>query len=82
LADKSISLNESIIIFIMLSLMGLCILISLNTLSIKVGLLSFILLIIYPLTKRITYWPQLFLALTFNIGVLIGYAAITNTFTI
>ena len=79
LADKSISLHESIVIFITLSLMGLCILLSLNTLSIKVGLLSFILLIIYPLTKRITYWPQLFLALTFNIGVLIGYAAITNT---
>ena len=78
LADKSISLHESIVIFITLSSMGLCILLSLNTLSIKVGLLSFILLIIYPLTKRITYWPQLFLALTFNIGVLIGYAAITN----
>ncbi len=78
LADKSISLHESVVIFIILSSIGLCILLSLNTLSIKVGLLSFILLIIYPLTKRITYWPQLFLALTFNIGVLIGYAAITN----
>ena len=78
LADKSISLHESVVIFITLSSIGLCILLSLNTLSIKVGLLSFILLIIYPLTKRITYWPQLFLALTFNIGVLIGYAAITN----
>ena len=78
LADKSISLRESVVIFITLSSIGLCILLSLNTLSIKVGLLSFILLIIYPLTKRITYWPQLFLALTFNIGVLIGYAAITN----
>ena len=78
LADKSISLHESVVIFITLSSIGLCILLSLNTLSIKVGLLSFILLIVYPLTKRITYWPQLFLALTFNIGVLIGYAAITN----
>jgi 4-hydroxybenzoate polyprenyl transferase len=78
LADKSISLHESVVIFITLSSIGLCILLSLNTLSIKVGLLSFILLIIYPLTKRITYWPQLFLALTFNSGVLIGYAAITN----
>jgi len=78
LADKSISLHESVVIFITLSSIGLCILLSLNTLSIKVGLLSFILLIIYPLTKRITYWPQLFLALTFNIGVLIGYAAVTN----
>ena len=78
LADKSISLHESVVIFITLSSIGLCILLSLNTLSIKVGLLSFILLIIYPLTKRITYWPQLFLALTFNIGVLMGYAAVTN----
>ena len=29
--------------------------------------------------KRITYWPQLFLGLTFNIGVLIAYSSITNT---
>ena len=29
--------------------------------------------------KRITYWPQLFLGLTFNIGVLISYSSITNT---
>ena len=29
--------------------------------------------------KRITHWPQLFLGLTFNIGVLISYSSITNT---
>jgi 4-hydroxybenzoate polyprenyltransferase len=29
--------------------------------------------------KRITYFPQTFLGITFNIGCLIGYAAVKNT---
>ena len=82
LANKSLPLHDAIIIFIALSLIGLCILLSLNFLSIKIGFISFLLLIIYPLTKRITHWPQFFLAITFNIGVLIGYSAITNSISI
>lgn len=82
LANKAIPLHDAVLIFITLSLIGLCILLSLNLLSIKIGVVAFFLLIIYPLTKRITHWPQLFLAVTFNIGVLIGYSAITNNLSI
>jgi 4-hydroxybenzoate polyprenyltransferase len=82
LANKSISVQNAIIVFITLSLIGLCILLSLNLLSIKIGFISFLLLTIYPLTKRVTYWPQFFLAITFNIGVLIGYSAIANSISI
>jgi 4-hydroxybenzoate polyprenyltransferase len=82
LASKSVSVHDAIILFITLSLIGLCILLSLNLLSIKIGFISFLLLIIYPLTKRVTYWPQFFLAITFNIGVLIGYSAIANSISI
>ena len=82
LASKSVSVHDAVILFITLSLIGLCILLSLNLLSIKIGFLSFLLLIIYPLTKRVTYWPQFFLAITFNIGVLIGYSAIANNLSI
>mgnify|MGYP000745890728 FL=1 len=44
-----------------------------------VGAASLILIIIYPLMKRITYWPQLMLGFTFNWGALLGWAAVTGT---
>ena len=76
LASGTISSFEALLIFSILNLVGLTILLSLNLLSIIIGLISFLLFILYPLMKRITYWPQLFLGITFNIGCLIGYAAI------
>ena len=36
----------------------------------------------YPFMKRITYWPQLFLGLTFNWGIIMGWTSITNNLTI
>ena len=78
LASGTISSFEAFIIFSILNLIGLTILLSLNLLAIIIGLISFVLFIFYPLMKRITYWPQLFLGITFNIGCLIGYAAIEN----
>lgn len=42
------------------------------------GAASLPLVIAYPLMKRITYWPQAFLGLTFNWGALLGYAAIAG----
>jgi 4-hydroxybenzoate polyprenyltransferase len=45
--------------------------------AIKLGLAAFLLMLVYPLTKRFIYFPQLFLGLTFN-GVLIAYAAVQN----
>ena len=78
LASGAVSSFEAFIIFSILNLIGLAILLSLNSLAIVIGLISFVLFIFYPLMKRITYWPQLFLGITFNIGCLIGYAAIEN----
>ena len=78
LASGAISSFEAFIIFSILNLIGMTILLSLNLLAIIIGLISFVLFIFYPLMKRITYWPQLFLGITFNIGCLIGYAAIEN----
>ena len=82
LASGAISNSEAFIIFAILNLVGLAILLSLNFLAIIMGLISFVLFIFYPLMKRITYWPQLFLGITFNIGCLIGYAAIENQLNI
>ena len=82
LASGAISYFEAFVIFLILNLIGLAILLSLNLLAIIIGLLSFVLFIFYPLMKRITYWPQLFLGITFNIGCLISYASIENQISI
>ena len=82
LASGTISSTEAIIIFILLNLCGLAILLTLNLLAIIIGLISFMLFIVYPLMKRITYWPQFFLGITFNVGCLIGYASVENILNI
>ncbi|KAL9973843.1 hypothetical protein ACROYT_G020349 [Oculina patagonica] len=58
---------------------GLSILLSLNNYSIILGAASLGLVVTYPLMKRITYWPQAVLGLTFNWGALLGYAAVQGS---
>jgi 4-hydroxybenzoate polyprenyltransferase len=54
---------------------GLLILLCLNWFAVALGAASLILIAIYPFMKRVTWWPQAWLGLTFNWGVLLGYAA-------
>ena len=66
---------------------GLCglaffILIQFNFLTIILGLASMSLAFSYPFMKRVTYWPQLFLGLTFNWGIIMAWASISNYLTI
>ena len=82
LASGAISTIEAITIFCLLCLVGLAILLSLNKTAIMIGFISFFLFILYPLMKRITYWPQLFLGLTFNIGVIIGFVSINGNISL
>jgi 4-hydroxybenzoate polyprenyltransferase len=56
-------------------LASLLVLVSLNRPSIVLGIASLALVAVYPFMKRITWWPQAWLGLTFNWGVLIGFAA-------
>ena len=55
---------------------GLAILLQLNLFAILLGAGSLLLVVLYPLMKRITYWPQAFLGFTFNYGALLGWAAV------
>ena len=55
---------------------GLLILIQFNTFTIGLGALSLVLVVTYPFMKRITYWPQAMLGLTFNWGALMGWASV------
>ncbi|XP_067134341.1 4-hydroxybenzoate polyprenyltransferase, mitochondrial [Centruroides vittatus] len=59
--------------------LGLLILLQLNWYSIFLGVCSIPLIVAYPLMKRIMYWPQIFLGLTFNWGTLMGWSAVHNS---
>ena len=71
-----ISTQESFVYIILLCLIALIILIQFNLLTIVLGLLSLPFVFSYPFMKRITYWPQLFLGITFNWGILLGWTAL------
>ena len=58
---------------------ALLILLQFNGPTIWLGVASLALVFPYPLMKRITWWPQLFLGLTFNWGALIGWIAVTGS---
>lgn len=60
-------------------LSGLGILLTFNEASIITALASMPLVVIYPLMKRITYFPQLILGMTFNWGVFVGWPAVHNS---
>ncbi|XP_058523092.1 4-hydroxybenzoate polyprenyltransferase, mitochondrial isoform X2 [Ochotona princeps] len=59
--------------------LALCVLLCLNYYSIALGAASLLLVVTYPLMKRITYWPQLALGLTFNWGALLGWSAVQGS---
>ena len=59
-------------------LIGLLVLAQFNRFTIMLGVGSLALVAAYPFMKRITWWPQAWLGLTFNWGALVGYAAITG----
>lgn len=56
-------------------LVGLVILLTLGQAAIWMGVASLALVAIYPFAKRFTWWPQFFLGLAFNWGILLAYAA-------
>ena len=82
LAASLISVERAFIYVIVLCGLAFCILIQFNFLTIFLGLASMILAFSYPFMKRITYWPQLFLGLTFNWGIIMAWASITDFLTI
>jgi 4-hydroxybenzoate polyprenyltransferase len=70
-----ISVRGAAVFLVVCSLASLVILLSFNLLSLYLGVASLALVAAYPFMKRITWWPQAWLGLTFNWGALLGYAA-------
>ena len=78
LASGKISINHSILYIVILCSLSFLILMQFNFKTILLGLGSMILAFSYPFMKRITYWPQLFLGLTFNWGLIMAYTSILD----
>ena len=82
IAKEQISVMRGIIYSLFLCLIAFIILIKFNYLTIILAIGSMPLAFIYPFMKRYTYWPQLFLGITFNYGLVLGWTSIENNISI
>ena len=74
-----ISVKQSYIYILILCVIAFLILLQFNILTILLGMSSMLLAFSYPFMKRITYWPQLFLGITFNWGILMAWTSMNNS---
>jgi 4-hydroxybenzoate polyprenyltransferase len=74
----AVGVRAALVFLLAQCLLGLAILLQLNRFAIMLGAASLLLVAAYPFMKRITWWPQAWLGLTFNWGALLGFAAGTG----
>ena len=74
----SVSLKKAALWMVAQALMALFILLTFNTTAIILGFIAILPVAIYPFAKRFTWWPQFFLGIAFNWGVLLAFAASTK----
>jgi len=82
IASGKVSKKLGIIYILILCLLAFLILVNFNWFTIILALGSIPLAFSYPLIKRYTYWPQLFLGITFNYGLILGWLSIKNSLDI
>ncbi len=82
IASGKVSVRLGIIYSIVLCGLAFLVLINFNIFTILMALLSMPLAFTYPLMKRFTYWPQLFLGITFNYGLVLAWISINNSISI
>ena len=75
IASGKISIKQAIYLSLLLCFLAFLVLINFNTFTIILALGSMPLAFTYPLMKRYTYWPQFFLGITFNYGLILGWVA-------
>ena len=78
IASGKISVKIGIFYSGLLCFIAFLVLINFNSFTIVIALASMPLAFSYPLMKRYTYWPQLFLGITFNYGLILGWTSINN----
>lgn len=74
-----VTVAQATAFFVALCAIGLVILLQFNLYTVVLGAASLILVAIYPFMKRLTFWPQAVLGLTFKWGALVGWAAQTGS---
>ena len=79
IASGKISVKLATIYSFLLCGLAFLVLINFNKFTILMALLSMPLAFTYPLMKRFTYWPQLFLGITFNYGLVLAWISINNS---
>jgi 4-hydroxybenzoate polyprenyltransferase len=77
-----VSVRQACLFLIGLCLVGLFVLVQFNLFTIVLGASSLLLIAIYPFAKRITFWPQAMLGLTFKWGALVGWAAVAGNLSL
>tara|TARA_B100002052_G_scaffold278196_1_gene284308 strand:- start:1181 stop:1879 length:699 start_codon:yes stop_codon:yes gene_type:complete len=82
IASEKISVVNAAIYAAILCLIAFLVLINFNTFTIYMALISMPLAFTYPIMKRFTYWPQLFLGITFNYGLVLAWISIQNEVSI
>jgi 4-hydroxybenzoate polyprenyltransferase len=75
LASGALRMRQAAAFLAVLLVIGLLVLLQLNPLSQLLGVASLLLVGLYPLAKRVTWWPQLAMGFTFGYGAPMGYAA-------
>ena len=78
IASNQVSINLALVYTLVLCFFAFLVLINFNLLTIILALASMPLAFTYPLMKRFTYWPQLFLGVTFNYGLILAWTSINN----
>ena len=81
ITSGKVSVKESFFYIVILCSLAFLILLQFNILTIILGISSMTLAFSYPFMKRLTYWPQLFLGITFNWGIILAGSSILNTIT-
>jgi len=82
IASGKISVKLASVYALILCGIAFLVLLNFNKLTILMALISMPLAFTYPLMKRITYWPQLFLGITFNYGLMLSWISIANEISI
>jgi len=82
IASGKISKFQGLVYTIILCFIALLVLLQFNNLTILLAMLSMPFAFTYPLLKRFTYWPQLFLGFTFNYGLVLGWTSVSNSLSI
>ncbi len=78
IASGEIDVRTALAFLACLLLAGFLVLVQFNAQTIMLGMASLALIAVYPLMKRITYWPQAFLGITFNWGALLAWVSVTG----